>query len=75
VIPIVSRLARSRHKGVNKIFYDSGVWIHDTGRGYLAYHQPFVRLDMAEMDKLARAHFLWGYRPRPGDVIIDGELE
>jgi FkbM family methyltransferase len=67
----VTRLARSRHKGVNKIFHDSGVWIHDTSAGYFAYHHPFIRLDMVEMDKLARTHFFWGYAPRSGDVVID----
>ena len=71
LIPLVSHLARSRDKGVNKVFYDGGVWIHATNAGYFAYHQPFVRLDMAQMDKLARAHFFWGYHPRPGDVVMD----
>jgi len=68
---LASHLARSRDRGVRRVFYDSGVWIHDTTGGYFAYHQPFVRLDMAEMDRVARAHFFWGYRPQPGDVVID----
>jgi FkbM family methyltransferase len=53
------------------VFYDSGVWIHDTSQGYFARHRPFFRLDMCEMDRVARAHFLWGYRPQAGDVVID----
>jgi FkbM family methyltransferase len=69
--PLASHLARSRGKGVNRIFHDSGVWIHDTSAGYFAYHQPYVRLDMARMGKVAQANFLWGYRPQPGDVIFD----
>ncbi len=69
--PVVSRLARSQEKGVNRVFYDSGVWIHDTTAGYFAYHQPFVRLDMAELDKVAESNFFWGYRPQPGDVVLD----
>jgi FkbM family methyltransferase len=66
-----THLARSQDKGVNRVFYDSGVWIHDTTEGYFAYHRPFVRLDMTEMDKAARRHFFWGYRPQPGDTIVD----
>jgi FkbM family methyltransferase len=69
--PVVSRLARSQEKGVNRVFYDSGVWIHDTTAGYFAYHQPFVRVDMAELDKVAESNFFWGYRPQPGDVVMD----
>lgn len=68
---LASHLARSRDKGVSRIFYDSGVWIHDARGSYFAYHQPFVRLDMANMDAVARAHFFWGYRPQAGDVILD----
>ena len=66
-----SYLARSRARGVRRVFYDSGVWIHDTSQGYFAYHQPFIRLDMREVDRVARAHFFWGYHPQPGDVVID----
>ncbi len=71
LVPVVSQLARARRKGVNEVFYDSGVWMHKTRHGYFAYHQPYVRLDMAYMNRVARANFFWGYRPRVGDVIID----
>ena len=71
VIPLASHLARSQGKGVKKIFYDDGIWIHETTGGYFAYHQPFVRLDMAQMDELARSHFFWGYRPKAGEVVMD----
>ncbi len=71
LVPFVSHLSKAQRKGVHRVFYDSGVWMHDTTAGYFAYHQPYIRLDMAQMDKLARAHFFWGYRPRPGDVVID----
>ncbi|MFZ0806268.1 MAG: FkbM family methyltransferase [Candidatus Sulfotelmatobacter sp.] len=66
-----THLARSQGKGVNHVFYDSGVWIHDTTEGYFAYHRPFVRLDMIKMDRAAQRHFFWGYRPQPGDTIVD----
>jgi len=66
-----THLARARGSGVERIFYDRGVWIHHTNRGYFAYHQPFVRLDMAHMEKLAKVNFLWGYTPQVGDVVID----
>lgn len=71
LVPVVTQLARARRKGVNDVFYDSGVWMHRTSEGYFAYHQPYVRLDMAYMDRVARSNFFWGYRPRTGDVIID----
>jgi FkbM family methyltransferase len=70
LVPLVSHLARLRHQGVHKIFHD-GVWIHETSHGYFAYHQPFVRLNMAQMEVEARKNFFWGYQPRPGDVIMD----
>lgn len=66
-----SYLARRRGRGVNRIFFDAGVWIHQTGQGYFAYRHPYVRLDLTELDKLAKAYFFWGYHPRPGDVVID----
>jgi FkbM family methyltransferase len=69
--PAVSYLARARGRGVRKIFYDDGVWIHETDNGYFAYHQPFVRLDMARLDELAKRNFLWGYTPRNGDTVMD----
>jgi FkbM family methyltransferase len=71
LIPVASHLARSRGKGVKKIFQDDGIWIHETTGGYFAYHQPFIRLDMSRMDEVARSHFFWGYRPQPGDVVMD----
>jgi FkbM family methyltransferase len=69
--PVVNHLARSQNKGVHKVFHDSGVWIHGTTAGYFVYHQPYVRLDMTHLDQVARANFFWGYRPQPGDVVID----
>lgn len=71
LVPLVSHLARRRGKGVKRIFYEDGVWMHDTAQGYLAYHQPFVRLNMLKLHQLADANFFWGYRPKPGDVVID----
>ncbi len=66
-----SQLARLRGRAVRRIFFDSGVWIHDTRHGYFAYHHPYIRLDLAELDRLAQLYFFWGYHPRPGDVIMD----
>ena len=71
LVPLVSHRARSKGKDVKKVFYDRGLWIHETPRGYFVYHEPFVRLDMSEIDELARMHFLWGYKPRKGDVVMD----
>jgi FkbM family methyltransferase len=65
------RIARWRGKGVSGIRYEDGLWIHHTATGYFAYHQPFLRLDMAAFDAAARNNFFWGYQPKPGDVILD----
>lgn len=69
--PLVSELARRRGQGVQKIFHDHGIWIHKTSRGYFAYPHPYVRLNMAQLDDFAQSVFLLGYRPKPGDVIMD----
>ena len=70
-VPVVSRLARAQGRGVKKIFHDDGVWMHETSGGYFAYHQPYIRLDLSQMDQAAKAHFFWGYKPQPGDVVMD----
>jgi FkbM family methyltransferase len=70
-VPLASGLARLRGRGVQRIFLDDGVWMHQTSLGYFAYHQPYLRLDLAEMDEAARRHFLWGYKPKDGDVVMD----
>lgn len=69
--PVVSRLARGKGNGVQKIFCDDGIWMHQTSRGYFAYREPFVRLNMEQLDAFAQSVFFWGYRPRAGDVIVD----
>jgi FkbM family methyltransferase len=71
LVPIVSRLARSQGLGVKEIFYDQGVWMHETEHGYFGYHQPYVRLDLRRLDEIAKTNFFWGYKPRPGDVVMD----
>jgi FkbM family methyltransferase len=71
LVPVANWVARSRNKGVRRIFCDDGIWIHETARGYFAYQQPFIRLDMAKMEEQARANFLWGYEPQPGHTVID----
>ena len=69
--PIVSRLAKSRGWGVERIFHEDGIWIHQTGSGYFAYHQPYVRLNMSRLDEHAKINFLWGYTPKEGHTVID----
>ena len=71
LVPLVSHLARSQRRGVQRVFYDQGVWIHETFNGYFAYHQPYVRLDLRRLDEIAKANFFWGYEPQPGDVVMD----
>jgi len=69
--PVSSSIARRHKKGVKRIFYDDGIWMHETETGYFAYHQPFLRLDLKHLDESARETFFWKYWPRPGDVIMD----
>jgi FkbM family methyltransferase len=70
-LPLMSGLARLHGHGVQRIFVDDGIWMHQTSRGYFAYHQPYLRLDLSWLDQVARENFLWGYRPKAGDVIMD----
>jgi len=69
--PIVSHLAKSRGCGVERILHEDGIWIHQTGSGYFAYHQPYVRLNMSRLDEHAKINFLWGYTPKAGHTVID----
>ena len=71
LVPVISQMAKVAGGGVSRITWDDGIWIHKTDAGYFAYHQPFVRLNMSRMDEVARVNFLWGYRPQPGDVVMD----
>ncbi len=68
---LLNRWTRTNNKDVQKIMFDDGAWIHQTSRGYFAYHTPVAHLDMTLNDKRARWHFLWGYRPKEGDVVLD----
>ena len=71
VSPLASRLARGKGNGVQKIFCDDGIWMHQTSSGFFAYREPYVRLNLDQLDTFARSVFFWGYRPRAGDVIVD----
>jgi hypothetical protein len=46
-LPFMSGLARLQGHGVRRIFLDDGIWMHQTTHGYFAYHQPYLRLDLA----------------------------
>lgn len=70
-LPLMNQLARLQGHGVKRIFVDDGTWMHETSRGYFAYHQPYVRLDLARLDEVARKYFFWGYRPKAGDIVMD----
>jgi len=71
LIPLVSYRAIANRKEVKRVFYDDGLWIHETSYGYFAYNEPCIRLDMARINDLCRLHFLWGYKPKSGDVVMD----
>jgi len=71
LLPLLNRFARWQGHGLRRIFPEDGVWMHETSRGYFAYHQPYLNLDLASLDEFAQHHFLWGYQPKPGDVIVD----
>ena len=70
-LPLMNGLVRLQGHGVQRIFLDDGVWMHQTSRGYFAYHQPYLRLDLLRLDEFARWHYFWGYAPKAGDVIMD----
>jgi len=70
-LPLINGLARLQGNGVRRIFVEDGIWMHETSRGYFAYHQPYVRLDLSRLDAIARQNFLWGYTPKPGHTIVD----
>lgn len=68
--PLLKHRARAYGTDLKDLFYD-GAWIHETSRGFFVYSEPIVRLDMVEIDRLAKLHFLWGYRPGKGHVVMD----
>lgn len=70
-LPLINGLARLQGHGVRRIFVEEGIWMHETSRGYFAYHQPYIRLRLDRLDAIARENFLWGYKPKPGDTIVD----
>jgi FkbM family methyltransferase len=70
-LPLINGFARLQRNGVRRIFVEDGIWMHETSRGYFAYHQPYLRLDLSQLDAVARENFLWGYEPRPGDTIVN----
>ena len=71
ISPVMNGLARLQGHGLSRIFQDEGVWIHRTSTGYFAYPHPYLRLDLAGLDEIARTNFCWGYEPQPGHVVLD----
>ena len=71
LLPLMNGLARLQGRGLQRIFPDDGIWMHQTSRGYFAYHQPWVRLDLSRLDEVARENFFWGYHPKADDVVMD----
>jgi FkbM family methyltransferase len=71
LLPLVTHMARRHGRGVQRIFRDHDLWIHQTSFGYFAYHEPYVRLDLRLLDELAQTNFFWGYKPKEGDAIVD----
>ncbi len=70
-LPFLNWIARRQRRGVQRIFLDDGIWIHQTSRGYFAYHLPYLRLDLDRLDDLARRNYFWGYTPKVGDVVME----
>lgn len=69
--PILTAVGRWKGRGIEQIFCDQGIWIHQTHHGYFAYPWPYLRLDLPALDDLARRNFFWGYEPSSGDVVVD----
>jgi FkbM family methyltransferase len=70
-LPLLNGFVRLQGNGVRRIFVEDGIWMHETSDGYFAYHQPYLRLNLARLDAIARQNFLWGYAPGPADTIMD----
>ncbi len=68
---VLATFAHLQNKGVQRVFREGDIWIHQTERGYFAYQQPYLRLDLSHLDQIAKRNFFWGYTPRAGDVIVD----
>ena len=64
---VAKQLAIMARHGVQRIFYDDGIWIHQTTNGYFAYHHPYIRLNTKGLDTWVRTVFL----PQQGDIILD----
>lgn len=71
ILPTVNYLARKQRRGVRGLFYDQGVWIHETDQGYFAYPHPYIRLNLGDFDAFTRTVFFRAYLPEDGDVIVD----
>jgi FkbM family methyltransferase len=71
VVSLANGLARLHGRKVQCIFVDDGIWMHQTSRGYFAYHQPYLRLDLARFEEFTRRYFFWGYQPKAGDVVME----
>jgi FkbM family methyltransferase len=70
-VPLLNYRVKSMGTDLKRIFFDGEDWIHETPHGFIAYQKPIVRLDGAQLDELTKFHFLWGYEPRMGDVVLD----
>ena len=70
-LPFINGFAKLQNHGLRRIFLDDGIWVHQTSNGYFAYHQPYLRLDLAKIDEFARQHYFWGYKPKAGDVVVE----
>ncbi len=67
---LVNAKARAVNPRVRGIFYNGG-WVHDTKDGYHVDRRPISTIDLPEREAMSKENFLWGYKPAPGDVIID----
>ena len=71
IAPVATRVARWYGRGVKRIFREDGIWLHETEAGYFAYPQPYIRLDLSQLNEFTRSVFWWGYQPSAGDTIVD----
>ena len=57
LVPLVSHLARSQHRGVKRVFYDQGIWMHETSNGFSSGTQPVHSLSHAACYSYSREAF------------------
>lgn len=63
--------SRSAPSGVERIYYEDGLWIHRYPDGYVVDRRINARHSLSAFDKATRETWEYCYEPVEGDVVID----